>query len=262
MTSEPLSPLLGVVVQHCDVRAPLSAATRTWLRDLIARHKLLLFRDVDLESTEHRRLLETFGTVVDEKDDGRYYSLVDNRISPDSEEGDECIYHSDYSFRPTLLPFVSLYGMDIPANCAPTRFVSGVLACRELGADVRARLAGKLVLHASDVMTATGESSGPLRAEDIESRAYAGTLHPAILTHPATGESILFVNEYLCVRIEGLSLAESNALLADVYGHLYSDDQVYEHHWRRGDLIVFDNIALQHKRVRGAPRILRRMIVQ
>jgi taurine dioxygenase len=240
----------------------LDADAADALREMLARHKLLLFRGVEVDAAQQRRLLERFGTVIDEKEDGRYYSLVNNRISPDSDEGDECTYHCDYSFKPSLLPFVSLYGLEIPEGCAPTRFVNGIHAYRGLDADLKSRLEGRLVLHACDVTSASAESAGPLRPDDLETKSYLGTLHPAILSHPSTGEPILFINDYLCVRIEGVSNAESAALLAGVSAHLYAEDAVYEHSWRPGDLMIFDNIALQHKRVKGAPRVLRRMIVR
>jgi taurine dioxygenase len=262
LAAKPLSPRLGVLVEQCDVGSPLTPDVIASLRALLRRHKLLLFRGVRLDAAEQRRLLGAFGAVIDEKEDGRYYSIVDNRIAPDSDQGDECIYHCDYSFKPMPLALVSLFGITIPERCAPTRFVNGVRACEELAPDLRAKLEGKYVLHASDVVTAAGESAGPIRPEDLERRSYAGTLHPAIFTHPVTREPILFINEYLCVQVDGVSRVESDDILAAVYAHLYAEDRVYEHHWRAGDLIVFDNLALQHKRVRGGPRILRRMIAQ
>lgn len=258
--TETLSQVLGSVIKDFDVSADLSATECELLREMIACHHLILIRDVNPSPTDQRRLLQVFGTVVDEKENGLYYSLVRNRISPDSEEGDECIYHCDYSFRQTPVAVVSLFGMEVPAECARTRFANGVRALRELPAQLRERLEGKMVLHASDVTSATAESSGRLQAEDLYGKEYASALHPAILTHPKTGERILFINQYLCVRIEGLSQTESEALLSEVFARTYTEDNVYEHRWRQGDLLMFDNIALQHMRLKGAPRILRRMI--
>ena len=119
-----------------------------------------------------------------------------------------------------------------------------------------------MVLHASDITGPSQTSLGQLKADDLETREYRGTLHPAILTHPRTGAQVLFFNCYLSVRVEGTSRQESDTLLADVFNHMHSPENVYEHHWSPGDLIIFDNIALTHKRDKGAPRVLRRMVVQ
>jgi len=256
----PLSSALGVVIPNFDVHADLSDTDGEKLRSMLARHHLILFPDLSLSSAENRRLLEIFGPVKDEFHDGSYSSLVQNRISPDSDEGEEVIYHCDYSFLPDPVQVVSLYGMHIPGVCATTRFANGVRACRTLPADLRARLGDKWVLHASDVTESHPISSGRLTAADLEKKEFRGTLHPAILTHPRTGDEVLFINEYLSVRVEGLSRVESELLLSAAFAHLYAPNNVYEHHWRQGDLIVFDNIALTHKREKGAPRTLRRMI--
>lgn len=258
--SETLSPVLGIVLKDFDVHASLNSAECEELRDSLARHRLIVIRGIDISSADQRRLLQTFGDVVDEKENGLFYSLVRNRISADSEEGEECAYHCDYSFKPRPVAVVSLFGMEIPTDCAKTRFVDGVRACREMPNALRKRLEGKLVLHASDVTSATAESAGRLASEDLQDREFAGTLHPAILPHPVTGELILFINEYLCVRIEGVSNAESKALLSEVFALLYAERNVYEFSWQPGDLLMFDNIALQHMRAKGRPRILRRMI--
>jgi taurine dioxygenase len=252
MTVRPLSAALGAAVAGVDVCGDLSTPVCDALRELLWKHQLLLFSEVELTAAQHRRFLQVFETVEDEQGNGEYHSLVT--------DGEDLAYHCDYGFMPNPLPVVSLYGLEVPTTCAATRFASGVDACRHLPADLRGRLDGKLVLHASDVRSATQRSTGPLRPEDLDHVPYLGTLHPAILKHPRTGREILFVDEYLSVRVEGMSAQDSAALLADARSHLYAPEHLYEHHWRERDLIVFDNLALSHKRTGGEPRILRRLI--
>ena len=260
-TATPLSPALGAVVDHFDVHAEVTSEVGDALRNMLAEYQLLVIRDLDLNDADNRRLLQVFGHVLDEFDDGTYYSLVQNPIFPGGNESEELVYHCDYSFRPNPLQVVSLYGLEIPEVCANTRFASGVHACRTLPPNLRTRLEGKMVMHACDISGLERTSSGPLTPEDLETREYSGTLHPAILKHPRTGAEVLFFNPYLCVWIEGLNRAESAALLTDVFTHLHATENIYEHRWRSRDLLIFDNIALTHKRDRGASRILRRMIV-
>jgi taurine dioxygenase len=62
--------------------------------------------------------------------------------------------------------------------------------------------------------------------------------------------------------IEGLDKAQSDALLAQAFAAMYAPEAVYEHTWREGDLLIWNNIALQHARGhvgQGAPRTLRRV---
>ena len=67
-------------------------------------------------------------------------------------------------------------------------------------------------------------------------------------TNPQTGTRALYVSELQTDRIEGLPLAESDQLLQELFGYLYAPDNVYEHWWHEGDLVVWDNFAVQHGR--------------
>ena len=71
---------------------------------------------------------------------------------------------------------------------------------------------------------------------------------PVIIDHPVTGEPVLFVTELQTARIEGLVQAESDALLDRLFTALYDPAKVYEHVWRPGDFLLWDNLALQHGR--------------
>jgi taurine dioxygenase len=178
LTVRPLSAALGVSVEDVDVRAPLTPETAEALRQLLAAHQLLLFRDVELSVAEHRRFIEVFAPVADEQDNGDYHSFVT--------EGEELIYHCDYGFMPEPLPVVSLWAVEIPPGAATTSFASGVHACQRLPADLPRRLEGKGVLHASDVRSATQRSTGPLRVEDLERVSYRGTsIRPSSRTFAA-----------------------------------------------------------------------------
>jgi len=62
------------------------------------------------------------------------------------------------------------------------------------------------------------------------------------------------------VRIMELPIAESDALLAELFGYLYAPRHLYTQEWREGDLVIRDNITVQHCRPapNDAPRSLRR----
>jgi taurine dioxygenase len=86
--------------------------------------------------------------------------------------------------------------------------------------------------------------------------------HPVLLQHPVTSADVLYVTAMQTDSIVGLPEDESEALLKRCWETLYAPDNVYEHEWQVGDLLVWDNIALQHARdaVTGR-RTLRRVPV-
>jgi alpha-ketoglutarate-dependent taurine dioxygenase len=75
-------------------------------------------------------------------------------------------------------------------------------------------------------------------------------------------KQVLYVNEFMTSHISGLDRKESDALLDELFEYIYADDNVYAHHWQTNDVIIWDNIALQHCRPQSmgsAPRHLRRL---
>ncbi|MGE3712835.1 MAG: TauD/TfdA dioxygenase family protein, partial [Hyphomicrobiaceae bacterium] len=88
---------------------------------------------------------------------------------------------------------------------------------------------------------------------------------PIFVTHPATGRKALYVSRLMSARIEGLSRAESEAALEQLFDISEDPSIVYEHSWRLGDLVVWDNWASIHARrdfPRDQPRLMRRLTVE
>jgi len=80
--------------------------------------------------------------------------------------------------------------------------------------------------------------------------------------HPTSGQELLTVNEMQTDRIIGLDERESEETLRSLWAFLYAPENTYSHEWRVGDLVVWDNIAVQHGRPappRHVPRTMRRV---
>ena len=73
----------------------------------------------------------------------------------------------------------------------------------------------------------------------------------------------VFVNSHSTALIAGMSESESDALLEELFSYIYAPDNIYEHQWTTGDLVLWDNLGLQHARakVAGGVRTLRRVSV-
>ena len=112
-----------------------------------------------------------------------------------------------------------------------------------------------------DLRSAAGDQR--FRIADLP-RGAPQARHPALLPHPDTGAPILYVSEMQTDHLVGMSSEESEQLLAEAFATLYRPENCYEHRWRPGDLVVWDNLALQHGRgpiVDGDRRSLRRVAV-
>lgn len=81
---------------------------------------------------------------------------------------------------------------------------------------------------------------------DAQKRKVAPAVHPVVIAHPRTGAPILYVNHGTTERILELDQDASDALIGRFCKHIESPAYLYEHEWRIGDLLIWDNIQTQH----------------
>lgn len=236
-----------------DLRKPLSQREKAELQYLRLTYHLLLFRNQSLSMQDQERVMGCFGPVLTDEMDRIDYISNTRR---DGDAGDGIIpFHSDLSFTPDPFQAISLYALDVEQAPTSTSFCSNVRAYQMLPEDLRERMEDYYTLHCCAIDNAK-------RARDHELPGFAPrAVHPAVIQHPLSGESLLYVCYQQIDRIFGLGEAESEALLATLFSYLYTPENIYHHEWRNGDLLVWDNLALQHARLQAptGPRTLQRV---
>jgi taurine dioxygenase len=251
LTLRPLSRALGVEAIGLDPRAPVDDVDRSRLRDAYASAHLVLVRGERVDMQSQRVFAANFGPVIDS-------AYVSNSRSDGIIPNGALLFHSDLAFTTDPYLGLSLHALELPPTGSATWFVDAVAACGALPPSLRRRLDGCRATHAFDLQTQRGD--GRAFREPVP-RHGDRAVHPVLFDHPLTGETVLYVNEMQTERIEGLAPDESDDLLQELFAHLYSGAFTYEHQWAIGDLIVWDNVAVQHARrdpVDG-PRTLQRV---
>jgi taurine dioxygenase len=254
LATKPLSDAIGIEITGLDLRTPLNATQEAALRSLMDEHHLLMFRGQQIEGADQVRVLKTFGPVQDEVGDGSCFTYVSN-VRKDGLFGDlPLIFHSDFAFGEYLPPANSLYGIEIGKRAGPTSFANCVRACRQLPEALRAEIADKTVVQvarfAGGTSTAAGDNRGSMLGirQMSEDSKFRKSHHPVLKPHPRTGALALFVSEKHTSHIEGIDRERSDTLVKDLLARLYAPDNVYTHNWSVGDLIIWDNVAVQHGR--------------
>jgi taurine dioxygenase len=75
-----------------------------------------------------------------------------------------------------------------------------------------------------------------------------GAVHPLVCTHPDTGRRMLYLGRRRNAYLVGLKLAESEALLDELWSFVDRREFAWEHVWRVGDLVLWDNRCTMHRR--------------
>jgi taurine dioxygenase len=185
---------------------------------------------------------------------------VDDKGKPKGALGHgEMWFHSDkcYHRRPHRATF--LFGIEIPTEGGNTRFSSSYAAYDRLPADVKRRIDGAMVMQ--------GHQYGASRRIDLTLKL--DDIHhcrqPIIVTNPGAGRKGLYVASQNTMWIEGMDRDESEAMLERLFKIVEDPAIIYEHVWRLGDLVMWDNLACLHARTdwpEHERRTLRRCTVE
>jgi alpha-ketoglutarate-dependent taurine dioxygenase len=238
-----------------DLSADLSDEIIEELKALYDRHHLLVFRDQALSHPRQIEFLSSFGPPLLNPQDGVGY--ISNQPGKGGLGGGELAFHSDLAFSPEPFLGISLHAIDVENERSSTRFVDSCLSYRDLPEATRARLDGLNALHVFAIDMA-GHNS-----EDVP-EDMPRSIHPLIMEHPRTGEPILYMNLNQTARIVELEPEESRELIEELFDHLYRPENIYEHRWRMGDFVMWDNLAAQHARGEVSnvgPRTLQRVVL-
>jgi taurine dioxygenase len=215
------------------------------IRRLFSAHHLLLFRQPDLPDANHVALVEALGLAPDEWKDGRLHGLLSNTRpeAPNYGKHNPYLYHSDLTWKPTPIAAISLYAMVLPDASAPTDFANGVAAAERLPSELRERLDGLEALFLIDFDGGDERYSADTASPEAP-RATQRVLYP----EPISGKTSLIVDQLFMDKIVGWERDESEAVRAVAHEYLYDPDNVYRHEWQVGDLVVWNNLSLQHGR--------------
>ena len=265
--TRPLSAALGAEVIDVDLRRNIDDELAARLKEVWHRNLVILLRDQELSEDDQIRFAERFGppAVIHTKQFVRKHPAV-MLISNIREDGKpigalpdgEMHFHSDqcHQERPAIASM--LYAIEVPSRGGNTLFANAYTAYETLPADIKRRIEGRRALNAYDYDTAATKR-GTKVAEGVPSFA-----HPVVRTHPATGRKALYVNRLMTVRIEGLPEQESNELLDFLFDHQEQRQFVYEHVWRVGDIVMWDNRCTLHARTDFSAderRLMRRVTI-
>lgn len=250
----------GAVVTNLDLSQQFDDETRRILRQTFYERGALVFRGREIDSTSQDRLCRML-VDEDEHDAGmRDPMYVSNTEKGANAPYGRLLFHADMMWHPKPFQVLSLYGAKVEPGSATTSLASGTYAWETLPADLRARVENLEARHVTGTVYSRG--GGDLLQSDREREE--STVKPIKYIHPRTGKPVLYVSQQTTRELIGFGPEESEELLQTLFAHLYAPASVYEHTWQDGDLMVFDNIALQHARsnveLHGPKRTLRKVI--
>ncbi len=238
----PTGGALGAEIRGLDLRRPLPPETVVAVRQAFLAHCVVFFRGQTLSEQQQVDFTRYFGepvvhvqkqaagatseimVVSNLKKDGRPIGALGHR---------EIEFHSDLSYMPKPGTISMLYAVEVPKDGGATSWCNLYAAYDGLADDLKARLTGLRATHRHFI-----PEQNPETVVD----------HPVVCTHPETGRKTLYVSPYFAKTIVGMDAAAGQALLATLFAHETRPQFIWTHHWKVGDLVMWDNRATMHRR--------------
>lgn len=245
---------------------------RAWLD-----HQVILFRNQNLSLDDQKRFAEWFGELgirhrktkkdksTEEEKQGINVMLVTNVRDNDGKPigslpDGEMMFHSDQAYFQYPDKATILYALEVPSWGGNTKFSNSYKAAETLPIEIKKKINGREAIHGFSYGTVQKRTS-----EKYEKNSSTHYKHPILRKNPETGRTALFVSELMTEEIVGLPSDESFEILNFLFSHQSKSEFVYEHVWKVGDLLMWDNRCSVHARTdfpSNERRMLRRLTVQ
>jgi taurine dioxygenase len=263
---------LGAEVAGVDVSKPLPQADIDAIENTWRERLVVVFHDQALDDPQLIEFSRNFGELdppgpnpfgqpfLKDHPELNVISNVVENGKPIGNLGDgEAVWHADMTYVDVPPKAAMLHALEVPPPEAGgnTHFANMFAAYEALPADLKQAAEGKIAIH-----DASRNSAGMLRKgyqEVTDVRQTVGARHPLVRTDPKTGRKALFLGRRPSAYVVGLSVAESDALLDALWAHATQPRFAMCHEWKVGDLLMWNNLSVLHRRDPFDPKTRRVM---
>ncbi|ETX04617.1 TauD/TfdA dioxygenase family protein [Candidatus Entotheonella palauensis] len=267
---------IGAEIIGLDVSKPVSDTVFSDVESAFYRHSVVVIRDQTLSPAQLAAFSRRFGQpqanvrAEIQKGDVPEITLISNITENGKRIGSHDAgryWHSDLCYLDKPSKLTLLHALEVPVRdgvaYGDTRFASMAAAYDALSDDLKEWIDGLKAANSYRYMWNKKAHEFGVRPvlSDKELEKYPpDAIHPVVRTHPVTGLKCLYVCEGYTRESVDMTEAESAAVLRQLFEHVVKPDFLYAHNWRLGDLLMWDNCAVQHKATFDYEPPLRRLM--
>lgn len=257
----------GAEVVGLDATRPWDGETQRAVQKAFVGNLVLVFRGQPMTPPQFMAFARNFGDLQPhvakkyrhpEAEDIVMMTNVDKDGNFDKVGASRGVgWHSDLSYDQVPAKGTLLHAVALPDRGGDTRFANMYMAYETMPEDLKRRITGLKAMFRYGGRQ--GLSTGHLSAED---KAKPEVMHPVVRRHPETGRPAIYVNPYHTLRIVGMTVRESDALLDEVFAWCERSEFQWRHSWRMGDTIIWENRSAVHSATMDYPLDQRRIFMR
>ena len=257
-TVRKLTPNVGAEISGLDLRQPLDPDTMAEVRKVWLDNVVVVFPEQPIDDEQQIAFSRQVGelelinmsalqlpgkpeiyaaTNLDENDEFMPSDHPVMQVNHDNRK-----WHSDSSFKRVPAMASLLHARIVPPVGGDTAYANMAAAYDALSDDVKAKIDGLVGVH--NFYWSRRDVNVTAFTEE-ETMAIPPVRHPVVRRHPETGRPALFVGSHT-ESVEGMDWEEGRELIDSLIQHATQPEFVYQHAWRVGDLVWWDNRAALH----------------
>jgi taurine dioxygenase len=263
---------LGAEISGIDLSEPIAPNEVRTIEDVWRGRLVVVFHDQKLSDPQLIAFSKNFGELdppgpnpygepfVKKHPELNVISNVVENGKPIGNLGDgEAVWHADMTYVEVPPKAAMLHSLEVPPPGAGgnTYFANMFAAYEALPAELKEAAKDKIAVHDASTNSAGMLRKGYKAVTDV--RETVGARHPLIRTEPATGRKALFLGRRPNAYVLGLEVCESEALLDALWAHATQPRFTLCHRWKVGDLLMWNNLSVLHRRDPFDPKTRRVM---
>jgi taurine dioxygenase len=266
----PLNAPLGAEIRGLDIRQPLSSEAVKTLDIAWQKYLVLLVRKQTISDAQLISFSRYFGEL-DPPGPNPYgepfhkefpeINVISNIVAEGKPLGNlgagEAVWHADMTYIEVPPKAALLYALEIPQNAGNTYFANMFAAYEALPEFLKQEIDGKFAIHDASLNSAGLRRKGYAEITDV--RQTPGAQHPLVRTDPYSGRKALFLGRRRHGYVIGMDVDSSETLLDELWAHAGNMRFAMCHEWQVGDMLMWQNLAVLHRRDAFDPASRRRL---
>jgi len=272
LTVKNLNAPLGAEIGGIDLSGPTTSSDLETIEGVWRERLVVVFHGQKLSDPQLVALSNHFGELdppgpnpygqpfLKDHPELNVISNVVENGKPIGNLGDgEAVWHADMTYVDVPPKAAMLHSLEVPPPEAGgnTYFANMFAAYDALSADLKKAAAGKIAVHDASTNSAGMLRKGYKQVTDV--RQTVGARHPLIRTEPLSGRKALFLGRRPNAYVIGMDVDESEALLDALWAHATQPRFTLCHRWKVGDLLMWNNLSVLHRRDPFDPKTRRIM---
>ena len=262
----PVSGALGAEIKGVDISIPLEAEVVSEIRDALLKHLVIFFQNQVITPRQQLNFAEQFGIPMEypQLKGLPDCPLVTEVIKLEHETLNfGGVWHSDTTYLQQPPMASLLYAIEIPPYGGDTLFSNQYMAYETLSDGLKKTLSELVAVNTSSKPEVSMTREDRMREAGMELNILSAS-HPAVRTHPETGNKALFVNKAHTTHFKDWTESESKSLLEFLFQHQVRTEFTCRFRWEKNSLAFWDNRCVQHNPVndyQGFRRIMHRVTI-